>query len=262
VVREARSATISWGVQQQQNIPTVSRLDRSLVLAVRDKGPFALEAEVDNLVALHGSQVKVPLKLTRLWADFKSPVRLQPINLPIRANFQQINFTPGKDKATLVFNVPNNVPPGVYTVVVRAQAQFIPGKGKKVRRRQNVFIVQPASPVTITVLPRQLASVNVNPNSVKLKPGTQTEVMIRITNRYPSYAGGYKVQLVTTNKEGVFQAKEIAISPGQNQAKLVIEAKEEATPGMRDDRAVIRVIGMINGKPVTQDTRLSLSVVK
>ena len=38
VVREARPASITWPVQPRQNIPTVSRLDRSLVLAVREQG--------------------------------------------------------------------------------------------------------------------------------------------------------------------------------------------------------------------------------
>ena len=35
VVREARPATITWGVPPEQNVPTVTRLDQQLVLAVR-----------------------------------------------------------------------------------------------------------------------------------------------------------------------------------------------------------------------------------
>ena len=42
LVREARSATISWSVQPGQNVPTISRLDRQTVIAVRDKAPFKI----------------------------------------------------------------------------------------------------------------------------------------------------------------------------------------------------------------------------
>src|SRR5207244_5514112 len=42
VVREARPASMTWPVGQPQGIPAVSRLDRNLVLAVRDKAPFSL----------------------------------------------------------------------------------------------------------------------------------------------------------------------------------------------------------------------------
>ena len=47
VVREVRAATITWPVLQA-NVPAISRLDRSLVLAVRERGPFSLEPTVEK----------------------------------------------------------------------------------------------------------------------------------------------------------------------------------------------------------------------
>src|SRR5262249_31124551 len=40
LVREARPAGVVWPVPPQNNIPTFSRLDRNLVLAVREKAPY------------------------------------------------------------------------------------------------------------------------------------------------------------------------------------------------------------------------------
>src|SRR5262249_4882029 len=57
VVREARPASITWPTQEQQNIPTITRLDRNLVLAVRDKAPFRVTATADKSVITQGSKV-------------------------------------------------------------------------------------------------------------------------------------------------------------------------------------------------------------
>src|SRR5207245_6960935 len=45
VVREARAASMTWPIMPQQGIPAISRVDRKLVLAVRDKAPFNLPAK-------------------------------------------------------------------------------------------------------------------------------------------------------------------------------------------------------------------------
>src|SRR5207247_8189842 len=48
VTREVRSATITWPVQPGQNTPTISRLDESLVLSVRDKAPFRIDLQPEK----------------------------------------------------------------------------------------------------------------------------------------------------------------------------------------------------------------------
>src|SRR5438128_1308990 len=58
VTREVRSATITWPVPQV-NTPTITRLDRDLVLAVRDKAPFSLTAGVQELTVLLGDKISV-----------------------------------------------------------------------------------------------------------------------------------------------------------------------------------------------------------
>src|SRR5262249_24410432 len=72
VVHEARAASITWPVQPQAGIPALSRLERDLVLAVRDKAPFALSATAEKTTIIPGSRVNVTLKLARLWPDLKT----------------------------------------------------------------------------------------------------------------------------------------------------------------------------------------------
>src|SRR5262249_35012755 len=79
LVREARTASIVWAVPPQQNLPTWCRLDRNLVLAVRDKAPYNLTIATDQITVLHGDKLTIPLKLARLWPDLKAALQIQPL---------------------------------------------------------------------------------------------------------------------------------------------------------------------------------------
>src|SRR5262249_25914249 len=98
VVREVRSATISWPVPTP-NIPTITRLDRELVLAVRDRPPFTLTTGVPEITVAMGQPITVPLKLKRLAPDFKTPVQVVGLNLPDSLIAQPVTLAPGKDEA-------------------------------------------------------------------------------------------------------------------------------------------------------------------
>jgi hypothetical protein len=155
VEREARAASITWPLPQNQQGPMISRLDASLVLAVTEQGPFTLSTTMTTLTAKPGENVTVPLKLTRNWADFKAPVQVTLLGLPGGNQGQPppvlATIAADKTEANAVVNVRPNLPPGVYTIVFRGQAQFQyakDGKGQK----QNVTVVLPSPPVTLTVV--------------------------------------------------------------------------------------------------------------
>jgi hypothetical protein len=154
VEREARAATITWPLPQNQQGPTVSRLDAGLVLAVTEQGPFALSTSMTTATAKPGENITVPLKLARHWADFKAPVQVTVLGLPGNQQQQQqvlATIAADKTEANVVINVRPNVPPGVYTVVFRGQAQFQYAKeGSK--QKQNVTVVLPSPPLTLTVV--------------------------------------------------------------------------------------------------------------
>src|SRR5205085_11416537 len=73
VEREARPASISWGNPQPQNNngPLIARLDRNLVLAVRETpSPYKLVPSVTRVTVKAGEKIPITLKLTRA-ADVK-----------------------------------------------------------------------------------------------------------------------------------------------------------------------------------------------
>jgi hypothetical protein len=155
VEREARAATITWPLPQNQQGPTISRLDAGLVLAVIEPGPFALTTTKSELTAKPGENVAVPLKLVRNWPDFKGQVQVTVLGLPGNQQQQQqviATFAPDKTEASATVNVRANVPPGVYTIVFRGQAQFPYAKDPMSKQKQNVTVVLPSPPLTLTVV--------------------------------------------------------------------------------------------------------------
>ena len=115
------SASIVWPVQPEQNIPTISRVDRSLMLAVRPGAPYSLAASLDKPALVQGEKGTLKVKLTRLSPDFKTPLTVQAIAHRIAAGTDAsttISRSPSPPRhtdGTLPINVPANVQPGTYT---------------------------------------------------------------------------------------------------------------------------------------------------
>src|SRR5262249_15316697 len=140
----------------------------------------------------------VPLKLTRLWPDFKSAqfqVTPVPQELPQGMNFGALNFAPAKDDQSLVMTVPTNVPPGTYSFAFRGFTAIPFNKDTMAKQKPNVSVVQTSTPVLVTILPKQVAQLSVANANPMVKLGDQGEVVVRV-NRLHDYADSFKVQLV------------------------------------------------------------------
>lgn len=263
LVREARPATVTWPVPAP-NLPAVCRLDRSLALAVRDKAPFSLTAGIDQSTVQPGEKVTVPLKLARLAPDFKANVLLVALNLPQPGQIVFNNNQPlplSKDEMSVVLDVRPNAPPGTYTILFRGQA-VLPNMAPAVgQRRGGVALVQPATPVTITVVPQLLATPTLAPGTVTVMPGKEAPVTVRI-KRLNAYRGPCRVQLVVPPEVKGIEADEVTIPEGKDEAPLVLRAAADAAPGPRPGLAV-RVIVLWDGKvPVRQESKLAVMVSK
>jgi hypothetical protein len=257
VVHEARPATITWPVPPQ-NVSTVSRLDRELVLAVRESPPFTLEASVTELVARHNSRLTIPLTVKRLRPDFKAPIRVFAFPQQGKLNFQPIQFAPGRDKATLVINVPGNIPPGVQTLIVRGQAFLQPRRPQG--GQQPLIFSQPSTPIQVTVVPTNLATVSLSPSQVRIAPGSRMDIEVRVANRF-DFTGDYQVRLIPGRNAQGLHADDVTIPAGKNRARLTIEVNDDAQPGTQFD-AIVRATIRVGKTPVTQESRLSVAVVK
>jgi hypothetical protein len=274
VTHEARPGSITWPLQQPQpNIPAISRMDHELVLAVRDaKPPFTLTATLDKPGYVQGEKATVKLKLARLWPDFKGQLTVvnlpnpqllpqQPPYLPPGLNVPAVNVPAGKDEATLTLNVGTNVPPGTYNLVLLGQAPIPYNKDPMAKQKPNVNFVEPSNPLILVVVPRTLANVSLANANLTVKPGTQTELVVKLA-RQLDYAGEFKLQVVLPpNAKGV-SAEEVTVPPGQNEAKVVLKVAADAAPMNLKD-LVLRITGSYNGTvPTNQETKFTVTVVK
>jgi hypothetical protein len=256
VMRQVRAAGASWPVPQV-NLPAITRLERSLVLAVCGPAPYSLTADTAPCSGLPGQRLKVPLRLSRRPEVKGRPLQVTALALPQALTFQQFTIAPGKDAAEANFTIKPNAEPGAYTVVLRGQMQ-VTGNPKK-KQKGNQLVQLPSTPITVMVLPKALAKLNV-PAAVRVKPGGQAEVVIKIA-RLHNYKGPFDVQLVLPKGGKGLKAEPTTIPAGANEAHLLIRAVPGAAPGPRPN-VIIRAIGRVNGTPTRQEMKLNVTVVK
>jgi hypothetical protein len=295
VVREARPATITWGVPQP-NVFTVTRLDQQLVLAVRpERSAFRLatdlaaarvKTKVDGkdkdeklaapLFVRPGDKLSIPVKVT--WQE-KDP-RPNTLNLflePAQANMQQAplaasgggNNNPSaviaKDKTEIAVTVDvrSNAAPGTYALVFRGETQvgFVREADKK-DKKSNVTLVSFAPPVTVTVLPTSLAKLTVlPPANPALKPGTAADLVIKV-ERLNDFDGPYAVTVVLPKDAKGVAIKDATIPAGKDEVKVPVVIAKDAKPGALQN-VVVKVTGTVHGKfTVTTETKVNLTVSK
>src|SRR5262249_39917779 len=261
-------ASITWPVQPQQNIPTLTRLDRQLMLAVRDKVPYSLAATIDKPAIVQGDKGTINLKLTRVWPDLKNPLTAQIVDPPeppiqnlIVNNNQPVTIAPGADTAAVPVQVNTNVTPGTYNLVFRTLMQIPYNKDPRAAQKPPVNVVLPSAPVALTVLPKTVATVTAAVPNANVKAGGATEVIVKVARQF-EYAGEFKVQLVLPPNVAGVSADEVTIPAGMDEVKLMLKAAADAAPGPRAD-LLVRATATLNGNvAVTQEAKFTVTVVK
>ena len=122
-------------------------------------------------------------------------------------------------------------------LLVRGQAQVAFSKDPASKQKPNVTIVQPATPVTLTVLPRQVATATVAPNAPRVTIGRETEVVVKVARMY-DFAGEFRVELVLPPGTQGLGAEPVTIPAGRDEAKLVLKAAPDAPTGTRGNLIV------------------------
>ncbi len=257
IVHEARAATVTWGVQIQQNIPTITRLDRELVLAIRDKAPGKLVPTKDKVIVSLGDKIDIPLKLTRSFPEFKANLQVQPVagELPAGLTFANLTFAPGKDDVNAVVTVAANVPPGKYNLTFRGFATIQPNaKAKPV----NTLLI--STPVELTILPKQVATLSVDNANATITTGADATIVVKVARQY-DFADPFKVELVLPpNVKGV-AAENITIGSGQNEAKMVLRVPLGTPPGALQNLTV-RATAIVNGNvPLVHEIKINVTTV-
>lgn len=257
--REVRAATISWPVAAA-NTPTITRLDRELAVAVREKAPYSLVVSTDKIKVNQGEKITIPVKVAGN-ADFKGTVQVGVLGGPPGLLPQNVSLTSGQGGNVSLDIKGGPVPPGNYTVFLRGQTQPINPKAPPPKGPTPLNIVQVSSPIIVTVVPKQLGKFNATPATVKVSAGKQAEVTVKLARQYDLPLALKVEAVLPPNVKGI-TVKEATIEPGADEVKLVFviapDATVGATPGI-----TIRGTAMFNGSiPVVHETKLALTIAK
>jgi hypothetical protein len=146
VEREVRCSQRRWSID---NINT-SRISREICLAVRAKAPYGLTVPAARVSVPAGGTLASTVRCARLWADFKGKVQLNGLNLPPGFGFASTEIPPDKNEAAVKITVAANVPPGIYTVNLRGDAQ-VPFRRDTATPPSLIRVADPATPLTVEV---------------------------------------------------------------------------------------------------------------
>jgi hypothetical protein len=264
IEREARSGTIVWPVQPGQGIPTVSRLDRQTVLAVREKPAFTLTTSIDKPMVTQGTPAQITVKVARNSPELKNPIAVQasPADVPqglLVNNNQPINVAADKSDATLPVAVPPGILPGTYTIVLHGSTQIPFNKDPK-GPKQPINFVEFSTPVTLNVLPKSVAALALANPAATAKAGATTDYVLKLTRQF-DYDGEFKVEVVVPAAVKDVSVAAVTVPPGQNEAKLPIAVPADAPPGNRAD-LVVKATAMYHGMPIVHEVKFNVNVVK
>ena len=280
VVREARSATITWGVQPQQNVPTVARLDRGLYLSVRDSARFKVTLDLDNafikkdekiappILLKQNDKLTVPFKITRQ-PDTKTPITLQqialgmnPQQLPVSVNSgQPLAAIPAdKNDGNFTIEVKPNTLPGIYAVTMKATTPIEFTRDEANKKKQNATVTAATTTVIFKVLPSVVGKATAAAKA-NLKPGTNGEVVVKV-ERQADYAGEFKIIFVLpANTKGIV-LDEAIIPAGKNEVVVPVKVGVDAVAGNLQN-VVVQATALLEGKvPVTAEAKFNLVVDK
>lgn len=258
VAHQARPATVTWGVPIQQNIPTVTRLDRDLMLVVRDKAPAKFVATKDKFAVSLGDKIDIPLKLTRTFPDFKGNFQVQPVpgELPAGVAFANLTFNPGKDDVNAVVTVAATAVPGNYNIVFRGFATISPNaKAKPV----NTILV--STPVQLTILPKDVATLSVDNANPTIKVGGEGAIAVRVARKY-DYTDTFKVELILPKEVKGVSADAVTIAANANEAKMTLKIAA-GTPPANLQNLTVRATAVVNGTvTLTHEIKINIVVAK
>ena len=158
--RPVQAATITYPLaQQQNNVPTYSRMDRELVLAIRGKAAYAVIPAKDKIVVNPGEKISIAATMKPLSPDFKATVTVSAAGL-LGLTLAPTQL-PADKETTLTFEIKGNgadkIVPGTYTIVLRGQTQPVDPKNNGGNKKPGgpPNIIEHSMPIELVILPKQ-----------------------------------------------------------------------------------------------------------
>jgi hypothetical protein len=264
VVRPAQAACLVWPVPLQQQVPAISRLARSICLSVRDKGPYALTVDVQELSVPVGGSVDFKIKLKSNLPDFKAKVDLVRVSAPVLTNGQPIAVPAAaidvnKGEVVVKFAVPGNTQPGTYSLVFQGKAKYNMTDTKDKKKKKNADVYESTPPVKLVVYDK-IAEVSVPNPKATVKAGENVEIPFKV-NRLNGYTGEYEVTITVPGGIAGVTADKVKIPAGASEGKLLIKTAKNATVTTNPNFAV-KTTGKVGNLTFNSETKFELAITK
>lgn len=291
VVRDARPASVTWPVQDGQNVPAIVRLDQQLMLAVRpEKATFRLVADFAGLkvktkdkegketetpaklplFVRPGDKITVPVKV--VWQD--ATARENPVNVaaeatqqnnqnaPVTVNNNQPTPIPkDKNDGVIALDVKPQATPGTSAVTLRGEAliQYVRDPMQK-DKKTPVTVLAYVETIPVTVLPTTLAKVSATPPG-SVKVGGTGELVVRV-ERQAEYTGEFKVSVTLPKDFKGLTVKDAVIPAGQDEVKIPVQVAADVKPGAVSG-IVVTATGTVHGQfAIPQEAKVNLTISK
>ena len=289
LTREARPASITWGIPQQQNVPTVARLDQQIMLAVRpDKSSFRLTADLAGIVVKSkdkdgkdkdekatgplfvkpGDKITVPVKLA--WNE--KDARTGPVNVTAEPTQQNVQNAPvtvaaptpiavGKTDGTVIIDVKAGAAPGTYSVALKADTTINYLRDPEMKDKKTpVVVLGYAQPISITVLPATLGKFTAAPAG-PVKAGGTVEVVVKV-DRQSDFTGEFEVTLELPKDLKGATAKPVKLPAGKDEITIPVTVAADVKPGQLQNLLVVAT-GTVHTKyPIRHEAKFNLAVAK
>jgi hypothetical protein len=254
----ALAGAMTW--PPNATVPAVApaRAVNGFVVAVRgEPAPLTVTARPEKLVAAQGRHVNMDIEVARR-EGFVEAVALTTTDLPPNMPAATVTIPKEAKAGVLSLFVPKNVPPGVFSFLIRGTGAFPFSKDPKAKQKPNINLTEPSNPIAIIVRPAPV-SLAVNNKGGALKQGAALEVDVTIA-RQNGFAGPVTLVLSATANLKL-TAKTVEAAANQGQAKLVVQAAKDSPAGTAP-QVFVRAVAIVRGEAVEVDEPIGLTIIK
>ncbi len=259
IERLARAGCLVYP-SQNNNVPALSRLSRSICLAVRDPGPFRLTTSAKELAVPVGGSASVKLKIDKQSDGFKNNVAITLAAGPPQQNGRlintpSINIAPEKE-GEVKFQIPNNTPAGVYSLVFRGLGQM-PMEDPVTKRKTNAQFFAVSAPIQLTVFDSACDLV-FRPAKLLVRPGSETALTIEVKRLY-DFKGEVTLELVAPQGSSGIGAVNVKVPANATQAKLMLKVDKNAKPA-KDLAFQVRATARVGNSTLRTEEKIPISI--
>ncbi|VTS06773.1 PPC domain-containing protein [Tuwongella immobilis] len=264
IVREARPASVTWGVPAGQNIPTLARLDRALVLAVRDQPFLKVTPSQTALTLKQGEKANLTVAVARQRPELKVPVIITTLlpdpNVTFNNN-QPLTVAPDKNDGPAVLEVKAPTAPGKYLLHLRGSATFPFAKDPKAAQKPNITASVALPTIAVNVVPTIALKLPAPTVPGNLKIGEMATLTVKIERQF-AYAGDVKLKLTFPMGTTGLTADEVTIPAGQNEANVIVKTTKDTPAGPRNNVVLTATANWDGSIPLSHEVKFNLNVVK